>query len=915
MRRQIAIAALCASALVAVVGAAPASAAFGLHDLDITFTNSDGSTATQAGSHPYAFTTEFAVNVKEEGGIEVPDEGLKDILAELPPGLLANPTAVPQCSAADFAIEPGTACPNASAIGFFDLTFGFGEPGSVKVPVFNLTPPPGSVARFGFRALRVPVVIDGSINSHPPYNAFASSRNTNGSAFFYRGALTLWGNPASPLHDAERGSCVSTEASDNCPVGIDEKPFTLLPRSCTGPLETKIKARSWFHPEIWREYFPTSEGMSGCSKLPFSPEIDSQLSSGEASSPSGLAFNLDIPAPGLDDPDGVAASDIKKTVVTLPEGVTVNPSQAEGLLACSAADLDRESATSEPGEGCPEASKIGTVEVETPLLEGEILKGGLFVAKPFENPFGTLIALYMTVKDPELGVNVVLEGKVEPDPRTGQLVATFDNLPQTPFEHFRLRFREGGRSPLITPPRCGTYETKAVFTPWANPNTTYPTTSTFEVTHGVGGAPCPAAGAPPFDPGFQAGSQSSSAAAYSPFSMRLTRRDGDQDLTRFDAILPPGVLAKLVGVDKCPDGQIAKAKTKSGAAELRSPSCPTNSKIGTVWGGAGVGSQLTYVPGSLYLAGPFGGASLSAVGIVPAVAGPFDVGTVVVRQALAVDPRSGEVTADGTHSDPIPHILAGIPLSVRDIQVHVDRPSFTFNPTSCDPFATEASIWGGGTNLFSVADDSPVARQAHYQASNCSRLGFEPRLNLKLKGGAKRGDHPRLRGTFQPRVGDANLEGMVLRLPRSAFLDQAHIRTICTRVQFAADACPPGAIYGYARAFTPVLEEPLEGPVYLRSSNHNLPDLVLALHGLVDVEAVARIDSKRGGIRATFTQVPDAPTSKVLVTMRGGKKGLIVNSTGLCEKSHQANAQLDAHNGKRRTITPVLRAICAKKGR
>jgi hypothetical protein len=381
-------------------------------------------------------------------------------------------------------------------------------------------------------------------------------------------------------------------------------------------------------------------------------------------------------------------------------------------------------------------------------------------------------------------------------------------------------------------------------------------------------------------------------------------------MTRFDAILPPGVVAKLAGVSKCSDAQIARAKAKTGIAERQNPSCPANSKIGTVQGGAGVGSQLTYVPGSIYLAGPFGGAPISAVAIVPAVAGPFDVGTVVYRQALVVNPRTGIVTADGTRSDPLPHILAGIPLRVRDVQVHVNRPSFTINPTSCDPFATKASIFGGGANPFNTADDRAVSRNARFQAANCSRLPFKPKLSLKLQGGTKRGDNPKLRSVYTPKPDGTNLKALVLRFPRSAFLDQGHIRTICTRVQFAAKACPPGAIYGHARVFTPILDEPLEGPLYLRSSNHNLPDVVLALHGLVDIEGVARVDSKKGGIRVTFTDLPDAPLSKAVVTMQGGKKGLIVNSTDLCARKHHANVQLDAQNNVRKTIKPVVQASC-----
>ncbi|HEU4904608.1 MAG TPA: hypothetical protein VFT19_00625 [Solirubrobacterales bacterium] len=319
------------------------------------------------------------------------------------------------------------------------------------------------------------------------------------------------------------------------------------------------------------------------------------------------------------------------------------------------------------------------------------------------------------------------------------------------------------------------------------------------------------------------------------------------------------------------------------------------------------------MPGTIYLAGPYNGAPLSVVALTPAVAGPFDAGTVVVRIALDLNPRTGEVIADGAASDPIPHILKGIPLKVREIRVSVDRPGFTLNPTSCDEESTRATLFGSNLDLFSAEDDVPVALQSRYQAANCSRLGFKPRLGLRLKGGTRRGGHPALRAVLRPRPGDANLEGTVVRLPRSAFLDQAHIRTICTRVQFAADACPKGAIYGYVRAFTPLLDEPLQGPAYLRSSNNKLPDLVFDLHGIVDIEASARIDSIRGGIRATFTKVPDAPISRVLVNMRGGKRGLIVNSRNLCKGKSRVNARLTAHNGKRRALRPLLRPQCKKK--
>jgi hypothetical protein len=645
--------------------------------------------------------------------------------------------------------------------------------------------------------------------------------------------------------------------------------------------------------------------------VPFSPQIVAQPSSRLAESASGLDFELRLPGAEHESPGGIAETQPKKVEVALPEGVTVNPSAAEGVGVCTQAQYKAETIDSKPGQGCPEASKLGSLIAHTPLLD-EPIEGALYLAKPFDNPFSSLIGLYIVARAVDRGILVKQAGKVEPDPKTGQLISTFNNLPPLPYSDFKLHFREGARGPLVTPPNCGSYQTVAKLTPFSAPSQPFTATPSFQVERGVDGGACPTGGAP-FNPGFGAGTNNNNAGSFSPFYMRLTRRDGDQDLTRFAAKLPPGMVAKLAGTDLCPDAAIAVAKAKTGLAEQASPSCPASSQIGRVLAGAGVGSVLTYVPGKAYLAGPYNGAPLSVIGIVPAVAGPFDVGTVVSRQALRIDPRTAEVRVDA--SDPIPHILASIPLKVRDIRVYVDKPEFTLNPTSCEPFAVGASLWGGGADVFGSQDDSPVSLADRFQAANCANLGFKPRLSLKLKGGTKRGAHPALTGIFRPRPGDANLRNLVLRLPRSAFLDQAHIRTICTRVQFAADSCPAGATYGQARAFSPLISEPLTGPVILRSSNHNLPDFVADLHGIIDVEAVARIDSKRGGIRATFNETPDAPISKVIVEMQGGRKGLIVNSRNLCVAPSRANAQFSGHNGRRHEAKPVVKADCGKKGK
>ncbi len=939
MRGRLTIA-LLATALVALAIAPAARADFGLHGIEVTFSEPDGSPAApiQAGAHPFSMDTELEVNTVKEGSgeeLEFVNGAFRQLEVIAPEGFAADPNAVDPCSTLDFLTKPEGAfevpnCADGTVVGTVEVTVGNNgkrpEGGEETTPLYNLEPPPGAVAKLGFWASDTPVTVLVGLTSERPYRGRAVLSNAVQVLEIFGSSLSLWGTPADKDHDAERGRCL--RKGGLCSADITERPFLTLPRRC-GAIETVFRATPWwtgspFSPSPggapFAETVATPPGLEGCEKIGFSPEISTQPTTESASSPAGLDVALEVKDEGLTNPVGIATrSDIKKAVVKLPEGMTANPSLAEGLATCSEADLERETLHSLPGEGCPQAAKIGTLEVETPILAGKVFRGQVFVATQNENPFNALIALYMVVKDPGLGVLLKLAGKVEPDPETGQLTTTFGEpgheIPQFPVSNFRFRFREGSRSPLITPERCGEFTTEAFFTPWANPASVLRKTSTFEITRGVGGGPCPAAGAPPFVPGFSAGSLNNSAGAYSPFHMRLTRRDGDQDLTRFSAVLPRGMIARLAGTTQCPEASIAAARARSGRAELAAPSCPPSSRLGAIIGGAGAGSQLTYVPGSFYLAGPLRGAPLSAVAIVPAVAGPFDVGTVVVRQALRVNPRSGEVRVDSEASDALPTTLAGIPLKVRDVRVEVDRPQFTINPTNCTPSTIAAQIWGSGLLPRDPGDDAPVTLLERFQASNCASLGFKPELSLRLKGGTRRGDFPALRTVYTPRPGDANISDLVLRLPRSAFLEQGHFRTICTRVQYAADACPAGAIYGHARAFTPILDQPLEGPLYLRSSDHKLPDLVFDLHGLVDVEAVARVDSHKGGIRATVEDVPDAPVSKIVVTMQGGQKGLIVNSRNLCAKKSRAAVELTAQNGKQRNLRALVKAVNCKKAK
>jgi hypothetical protein len=395
------------------------------------------------------------------------------------------------------------------------------------------------------------------------------------------------------------------------------------------------------------------------------------------------------------------------------------------------------------------------------------------------------------------------------------------------------------------------------------------------------------------------------AGAYTPFVVNLSRQDGSQELKGLNLTLPPGMAAKFAGVAECSDAAIASAEAKTGKQEQAAPSCPASSHLGTVTVGAGAGPSPIYVKGDAYLAGPYKGAPLSMAIITPAVAGPFDLGTVAVRAPLYIDPE----TAQGTVKSTFPTILQGIPLDVRSIAVSIDRKDFTLNPTSCEAKAVT------GEAISTQGQSVPLNNR--FQVGGCQNLGFKPKLSLKLKGGTKRGAHPSLKATLTYPKGGAysNIAYAQVALPHSEFLDQGHIGTVCTRVQFAAKQCPAKSVYGYAKAITPLFDQPLEGPVYLRSSNNQLPDLVADLNGQVNVVLDGKNDSIHGGLRNTFQAVPDAPVSKFTLTLKGAKRGLLQNSTDICQGTHKANARFVAHNGKVVVLRPELQAKCKGKSR
>lgn len=882
--------------------------------------------SSQAGAHA-DMTVDIRLSENDEGE---PDSPTRDLIVEMPPGVVGNPAAFPECSLLRFGTKPADSeCPFDSQVGSTDtlisLAEGAGQTTFVGEPIYNLEPGAGMVARFGFYAGLVPVLLN--VRLKPGTNTVvAAVEGATSTAGLLQATTTLWGVPSASSHDDLRrtpGEVYFKETPEKPrESSLPPVPFMTNPTSCESKQLT-VTARSYQLPDQPSTKVAPFPQITGCGAVEFKPTTALSLTTGQGSSGSGLDYELTMPQTGLEVDNLNSGSHLNRAEVILPQGVTINPSQAEGLGVCSEADLARETFAGIPNAGCPETSKIGSVVAVSPVIN-DVAEGSLYVAKPYENPFGSLIALYMVLRIPDRGVLVRLPGEVSLNPATGQITTVFEDLPQLPVSSFKLHFREGARSPLVTPPACGSYTATSNLWPWSKPTAVTTKLNSFSIASGPDHGACPGGGLPPLNPGLIAGTVNNAAGSYSPFDVRITRRDSEQEITHFSVKLPPGLVAKLAGVQSCSDLAIAAAAGRTGAhggaEELALPSCPAGSELGRTLVGVGVGGTLTYVPGKLYLAGPYNGAPISIVAITAAKAGPFDLGTVVVREALRVNPETAEVFVDATGSDPIPHIIQGVPTHLRDIRAYVDRPEFALNPTDCTPTSVASTVMGAGVDFASAADDRPVTVSTRFQAADCGALDFAPSLKLRLKGGTKRSANPALRAELRMLPGEANIARAQVTLPRSEFLDQAHIGTVCTRPQFNAGptlgaGCPAASVYGRARAFTPLLDQPLEGPVFLRSNGgeRELPDLVAALNGQqIDVALVGYIDSDDGRIRTTFATAPDAPVSKFVLSMFGGKKGLLDNSVNLCKGKHRVLANFTGQNGKRHNFKPVLATKCRK---
>ncbi|HEV7494819.1 NHL repeat-containing protein [Baekduia sp.] len=888
------------------------SPGFGFASFDGAADTQAGSPVTQAGSHPFQATTSFSLNPAfAPTGYRYPDGDLKDLRVDLPPGFVGDPDATPHCTQVDFNGDFSLGiggCPDDTVIGYVHLVLAAGSNGSDEIdPIWNLDPPPGRPAQFGFISSVAPVRLDAALRTGGDYGLTVKADNVNQTYALLRSEATFFGVPADPAHDQFRGICVKTPDADSCPSDQPLKPFLTLPTSCTGPVTTTIRADSWENPGVFasRSFLSHDNvgspiGGTGCDRLDFTPSITVQPDVTVADSATGLHVDLRIPQAGLQDTDGLAAADLKKAVVTLPEGVSVNPSSADGLDACTPTQVDIHG----PGAAhCPDAAKVGSVEIDTPLLDHPV-KGAVYLAAQNDNPTDSVLGIYIAVDDPQSGIVVKLAGKVHADPATGQLTTTFDDNPQLPFSDFKLDFFGGPRAALATADGCGTFSTVTALSPWSGTPAKTPGDS-FAVNANCAGG---------FAPSFTAGTTNPSAGHATGFTLKVTRADGQQHVKSVTTTLAPGLLANVGSVPLCSDSDAA------------SGTCSDASQVGTTDVAAGPGSNPFHVAGKVFLTGPYKGGPYGLSIVTRAIAGPFDLGTVVVRAAINVDPIDAHVTAV---SDDVPNILDvkgddgetdGFPLRVRSISVNMDRPGFMLNPTSCDPMAISGTLgsWEGGS----------AAVGSRFQVGNCSSLAVAPKLALSLTGKGQTTDdkHPGVHAVLTQTPGLANLKKVEVTLPLSLALDPDNAQALC---EFADGSkveptCPKASIVGHVTAESPILDGPLTGPVYFVKNIRvdaktgrqirTLPKLVIPLTGpnglRLNLTGLSSVPDNKHLV-STFDLIPDAPVSKFTLDIDGGKHGiLVVSGANICKSTQKATQEATGQNGKVTDATVTIGTPC-----
>ena len=891
---------------------------FGVEHFTMVPEEEGGAVDVQAGSHPYQLTSTLTVN--ESADQTRPLAVTRNVAIKLPPGLVGNATRIPQCTDADFkaSVQPGAGiagtvdrCSPGAMVGVATITID--EPNNLglttlPVPIFNLVPERGEPARFGFEIAQSPVILDTSVRTGADYGVTVTTTNITELAAFISSNVTFWGAPGDQRHDEVRGwSCLIEGrwyAGGEAPPCVPEhqsEPTALLtlPTACE-PFVAAAEGVSWPTqlapgglPLARTEYalkdeFGRELGLTGCGRLRFEPSLDVKPEVSRASSPTGLRVDLHMPEAADESASGLVGSAIKDLSVSLPQGVTINPASAGGLEACDESAVGYLAGQSAPpddlrfsaflpsgweeGSGfCPTASKIGTVSIVSRLLPpGQPLDGDVYLAAQNANPFRSLLAMYIVATDPVSGVVVKLAGQVVPDPSTGQLVATFHNTPQLPFEDAILHFFGGQKAALTTPALCGTYRTLATLTPWSGAANAV-TGSDFQITAGAHGGPCPPSR--PFAPSLAVSPTNIRAGAFSSLTTTISRDDGDQDLQTLSLHMPPGLSGVLSGVKLCPQA----------AAEVGG--CPADSLIGDSTVRAGVGTEpVTITGGKVYLTEAYAGAPFGLSISSPAKAGPFDLALegdaaekacdcIITRAKVEVDPHTAQLTvttdpASGHH--PIPRMLAGVPLQLRRIDVTINRPSFTFNPTSCEPFAV--------TGTASGYEGASASLTTPFQVANCALLKFTPTVTVKTAAHTTKANgaslsfriaYPKGAMGSQSWFNEAKFE-----IPKQLPARLTTIQKACVAATFETNrgACLTASIIGHAVVHTPVLPVPLQGPVYFVShGGAKFPDAVLVLDGYgIHIELRGETNIKNGVTSATFRNTPDVPFDAIEVTIPSG---------------------------------------------
>jgi hypothetical protein len=899
---------------------------FGVEDYELAPEEEGGALDTQAGSHPFQLTTTLTLNQTADAN---PVALTKDLHFKLPPGLIGNPTPFPQCTLAQFLTligstahhsQPNNLCSPQTAVGVALITVNepdeiFGKPvGTFTVPMFNLEPSVGEPARFGFVVVNVPVFLDTAVRTGGDYGVTVNVNNITQTVAFLRNEVTFWGVPGDPRHDDQRGwGCLETAREEiqfhgacNPSEAQHPPPLLSLPTSCTGVLQSTVETDSWAHAGVFGS-FPSEAlpAMDGCNRLPFSPTISVAPDGQAGSTPTGLSVKVHVPQDLVLNPTGLAESEVKDTTVALPAGVALNPAAGDGLLGCSVAQISLDNR--EP-PSCPDASKVATVEVRSPLLPNPLV-GSAYVATQEENPFGSLVALYVFLEDPVSGTRIKLAGEVKPDPVTGQLVSTFLNTPQLPFEDFTLHFFGGDRAPLGTPAACGAYTTTASVAPWSG-NQPAESSSTFDVISGPDGSPCQSPLL--FSPELTAGSTNIQAGAFTPFTTTMSRQDGQQNLQSIVLHMPPGLSGLLSSVKLCAEPQADQGL------------CGPDSEIGETTVSVGLGGDPFSVKGGkVYVTEGYEGAPYGLSIVNPAKAGPYDLekntpcDCVVVRARIQVDPITAALTISTDNTGPykIPTILGGIPLQIKHVNVLINRPGFTFNPTNCNPMQITGSLSStqGATSALSV----PL------QVTNCATLGFKPAFSVSTNGKTSRTKgaslHVKLAYPKAPFGSQANIKSVKVDLPKQLPSRLTTLQKACPDSTFNANpaACSPESRIGQAKATTPLLPVPLSGPVYFVShAGLKFPELVIVLSGYgttIQLHAETFI-SKAGITSSTFKTIPDAPVGTFELTLPQGKFSALAAPGNLCKTTLKMPTAFTAQNGATiKQSTPITVTGCPKK--